>query len=216
MIIRRHSPITGTIFEWDLPVTQEMLDRWQAGELIQSVMPHLTKDQREFIKTGMSPKDWDVLWHEDDENDEKERNPINWPNHKRRNPDREIRELERRWRQSRDPDDFQRWFTALDRAKDPEAEKYRCANCNEGFVDLVHPRYNCHFCPTKVCEECQHSRDPDLLISWCRTCEESVCTPWVSDLACGVPYYDSQATHGGGDHPYFLCRDCNALGWIGG
>lgn len=75
MIIRRRSPLTGTIFEWDLPVTQEMLDRWQAGELIQSVMPHLTMDQREFIKTGMSPKDWDVLWHEDDD-DEKKQNPL--------------------------------------------------------------------------------------------------------------------------------------------
>lgn len=59
MIIKRRSPFTGSVFEWDIPVTQAQLDNWRAGELIQRAMPNLTPDQREFIKTGLTPTDWE-------------------------------------------------------------------------------------------------------------------------------------------------------------
>lgn len=58
MIIERRSIITGKINTMDLPINEEQLDRWQAGELIQKVMPHLSDDQREFLKTGITPEEW--------------------------------------------------------------------------------------------------------------------------------------------------------------
>ena len=64
MIVKRTSPITGREFEWDLPVTQEQLTAWKDGTLIQDAMPHLTDDQREFLMTGITPKEWEILFDE--------------------------------------------------------------------------------------------------------------------------------------------------------
>lgn len=35
---------------------------WQAGEMIQNAFPNLNADEREFIKTGMTPELWDSLF----------------------------------------------------------------------------------------------------------------------------------------------------------
>jgi hypothetical protein len=59
MEIIRRSPFSGMHHVMDLPVTQEQLDRWQAGELVQNVFPHLSADEREFIMTGITPQEWD-------------------------------------------------------------------------------------------------------------------------------------------------------------
>jgi hypothetical protein len=45
----------------DLPVTEEQLETWQNGGLIQDVFPELTPDEREFIKTGISSDEWQKL-----------------------------------------------------------------------------------------------------------------------------------------------------------
>lgn len=58
MRIARTSPFTSNIHILDLPVTEEEIARWKAGELIQNVWPHLTPDQREFIKTGITAEEW--------------------------------------------------------------------------------------------------------------------------------------------------------------
>ncbi len=42
----------------DLPITQEQLDAWRGGKLIQNAMPDLTPAQREFILTGATPEEW--------------------------------------------------------------------------------------------------------------------------------------------------------------
>jgi len=34
------------------------LAAWRAGAPVQRAMPHLTPDQREFIKTGVTPDEW--------------------------------------------------------------------------------------------------------------------------------------------------------------
>jgi len=54
MTIERKSIITGKTSSMELPVTNEMLNRWVKGELIQNVMPHLSPMQREFLISGMS------------------------------------------------------------------------------------------------------------------------------------------------------------------
>tara|TARA_B100000700_G_C14734213_1_gene709850 strand:- start:55 stop:258 length:204 start_codon:yes stop_codon:yes gene_type:complete len=67
MKIERTNPMTGKSHEMDLPITQEQLDAWQNGSLIQAVMPDLTPDQREFLMTGLLPDDWDQIFPEEQE-----------------------------------------------------------------------------------------------------------------------------------------------------
>jgi len=62
MKIVRKSPFSGKTNEMEIPVTQEQLDQWTNGMLIQNAMPNLTPDEREFIKTGMTEEDWDTLY----------------------------------------------------------------------------------------------------------------------------------------------------------
>lgn len=69
MKIRRRSPIDGRMRQLEIPVTQEMLDKWEAGHCIQDCMPELTPDQREFIMTGTTPEQWDMLFKEDEDGD---------------------------------------------------------------------------------------------------------------------------------------------------
>lgn len=37
---------------------------WNAGALLQDAFPELDADQREFIKTGITPKEWEALFGE--------------------------------------------------------------------------------------------------------------------------------------------------------
>ena|SRR6478609_11842721 len=67
MIVTVEHAITGERVSKELDVTQEQLDRWAGGELIQNVFPDLDPDDREFIMTGMSQAEWDKLTEEDDE-----------------------------------------------------------------------------------------------------------------------------------------------------
>jgi hypothetical protein len=69
MIITRRSPVTGNINNLDLPITQEELDMWKAGSLIQNVFPYLSDDEREFLMTGLMPDDWEHLFPNRDEDE---------------------------------------------------------------------------------------------------------------------------------------------------
>lgn len=65
MKIKRNSPFTGTSHEQEIDVTEEQLQDWLGGTLIQNAMPDLTADEREFIQTGITPKEWkEYLEHE--------------------------------------------------------------------------------------------------------------------------------------------------------
>ena len=58
MFIRKKSMFSG---EWNIrniPVTQSQLDDWQSGTLIQDAMPNVSADDREFLKTGVTPEEW--------------------------------------------------------------------------------------------------------------------------------------------------------------
>ena len=66
MIIKRVSPLTGRLNNMYIDVTIEQLMQWKEGRLIQDVMPSLTSAEREFIMTGYTPEDWEVLrWREE-------------------------------------------------------------------------------------------------------------------------------------------------------
>ena len=59
MKITRTSGFTGIERTMDLPITEEQLEAWHNGQLIQNVMPHLSPDQREFLMTGVTAEEWD-------------------------------------------------------------------------------------------------------------------------------------------------------------
>ena len=62
MMITRTSPVSGITRTLDINVTESQLAAWQAGTLIQKAMPHLSADDREFIKTGITSEEWDKLF----------------------------------------------------------------------------------------------------------------------------------------------------------
>lgn len=64
MLITRTSMISGITRTLDLPVTEEQLEAWRQGALIQNIMPHLSPGDREFIKTGITDREWDQLFKE--------------------------------------------------------------------------------------------------------------------------------------------------------
>jgi len=70
MIVVRNSPFTGEIRKRDLPITQEQLDAWLRGALIQDAFPQLSASAREFILTGMTDEEWDELFGDEPEDDE--------------------------------------------------------------------------------------------------------------------------------------------------
>ena len=66
MQITRKSTLTGLTHEMNLPITQQEIDRWQGGELIQDVFPYLSDDQREFLKTGITAEEWEETFGEEE------------------------------------------------------------------------------------------------------------------------------------------------------
>ncbi len=70
MKLTRKSLISGKFHTMDIPVTPEEIDAYVAGDKdVQQVFPQLSKEQREFIKTGITPEEWQthVKDAEDDE-----------------------------------------------------------------------------------------------------------------------------------------------------
>jgi hypothetical protein len=59
MKITRTSMFSGVTRTLDLPITQEQVTSWESGTLIQKAMPQLSKDQREFVMTGITAQEWD-------------------------------------------------------------------------------------------------------------------------------------------------------------
>jgi hypothetical protein len=59
MKVTRKSLLTGKVHTMELPVNPLDLDVYHAGTAnIQDVFPHLTDEQREFIKSGITPEEW--------------------------------------------------------------------------------------------------------------------------------------------------------------
>lgn len=60
MNITRTSQLTGKTHTLGLPVTKEQMDLFDSPNrpLIQDIFPDLPREQREFIKTGITPEEW--------------------------------------------------------------------------------------------------------------------------------------------------------------
>ena len=62
MLITRISQLTGKQNTMDLNVTErQMLDYRSGKGLLQNVFPNLTPSEREFIKSGITPQEWDEI-----------------------------------------------------------------------------------------------------------------------------------------------------------
>jgi len=62
VLINKRSMLSGACNTREIPVTQEQLDAWISGVLIQVAMPNVSPDDREFIKTGITPDEWDAAF----------------------------------------------------------------------------------------------------------------------------------------------------------
>lgn len=61
----RTSPWSGTVNAMTLEVDPDMLECYNRGEiLIQDAFPNLDPDEREFIRTGILPSEWDSMFDE--------------------------------------------------------------------------------------------------------------------------------------------------------
>ena len=72
MTITRKSPLTGITRTKEIDVTIDQILAWEEGELIQNAMPHLSADDREFIKTGIDGKEFDQLFGGSEDEQEEE------------------------------------------------------------------------------------------------------------------------------------------------
>ena len=66
MLITRKSVFTGIERTLEINITQDQLDAWQNGMLIQDAMPNISANDREFIMTGIIEVEWDELMSDDD------------------------------------------------------------------------------------------------------------------------------------------------------
>jgi hypothetical protein len=66
MRIRNMSQFSGKYHEFDINVTSDQILDWLDGALIQDAMPNLKDWEREFIKTGVTPEEWDATFGYDD------------------------------------------------------------------------------------------------------------------------------------------------------
>jgi hypothetical protein len=64
--VERRSMLSGKYNVMQLDVTEEQLNRHRDGELIQDVFPHLPAEEREFIKTGITPLEWENMYGKSD------------------------------------------------------------------------------------------------------------------------------------------------------
>ncbi len=68
--IVRQSPFTGKDNVMKLKISEPeynlCLARWRGGELIQNAFPMLSAGEREFIKTGITPEEWDAAFGEEE------------------------------------------------------------------------------------------------------------------------------------------------------
>jgi|TARA_B100001094_G_scaffold258474_1_gene258286 hypothetical protein len=62
MKITRVSPFSNKKTTLEIDVTARQIASWEKGELIQDAMPNLTPAEREFIKMGITPDEWDDIF----------------------------------------------------------------------------------------------------------------------------------------------------------
>ena len=62
MQITRTNPFNGETNTLNIDVTDEQVQVYMDGALIQDAFPQLTAGEREFIKTGITEEAWDEMF----------------------------------------------------------------------------------------------------------------------------------------------------------
>lgn len=68
--VTKESPLTGKKNTMEMYVDCKDLDKWRNGECIQNALPYLSREEREFLISGVTPEEWnkhmvnhpDLLW----------------------------------------------------------------------------------------------------------------------------------------------------------
>jgi hypothetical protein len=62
-LVIRYSVLKGTFNKAILKLTEEQYNNWKVKRmLIQDAIPHLDKNEREFLMTGYTPEDWEEMF----------------------------------------------------------------------------------------------------------------------------------------------------------
>jgi hypothetical protein len=61
MKITRTNPLNGEVNTLNIEVTDEQIQAYMDGALIQNAFPNLSADDREFIKTGITAESWEEM-----------------------------------------------------------------------------------------------------------------------------------------------------------
>ena len=69
MMITRTSPVTGEVRTLEIMCSEADYKAWENGALIQNVMSYLTPAEREYIISGATQSDWDMLFKDTEEDD---------------------------------------------------------------------------------------------------------------------------------------------------
>ncbi len=67
MLFTKRSAATGKVHTLDVPCTQAQVDAWHNGQHIQTAMPDVPADLREFLISGTTPAEWAALFGNDPE-----------------------------------------------------------------------------------------------------------------------------------------------------
>jgi hypothetical protein len=69
MIVVKMSPYSGKMHEMEIDITKQQLIDFYEDKLglIQDAFPHLNRDEREFIISGIPPHEWDEIFKEIEE-----------------------------------------------------------------------------------------------------------------------------------------------------
>ena len=70
--VTRTSPFSRKVNTMTLNISQDEFDaalsRYEGGALLQNAFHMLDAGEREFIKTGITPQEWDALFGSEEEN----------------------------------------------------------------------------------------------------------------------------------------------------
>ena len=67
MLVTRKSILTGIVRTRILDITEEQVESWKMGTLIQDAMPQLSVADREFVVNGITDAEWRQVFGEEDE-----------------------------------------------------------------------------------------------------------------------------------------------------
>ena len=66
LTVTKPSILSGKYNTMVLDMTIDQYDAWTNGMLIQDAVPQLNVDEREFLKSGILPDEWDAMCGEED------------------------------------------------------------------------------------------------------------------------------------------------------